>query len=133
MGTQRTTSRLAWLPTFTFIALGLLLQACNTLNIEKGAISVDCKNDGKDLKAPGCVGPDCENPTGCAPGPNASGQSALGFFGIGGTNPVPAGFTCSSGTLCGNPGAGGCNLRIPGAKCTNTYTYSTGACNCACK
>ena len=132
MGIQRTTSRPVWLPTFTFIALGLLLQACNTLNIEKGAISVDCKNDGKDSKAKPCEGDeDCSE--GCAPGSSASGKSALGFFGVGGANPVPAGYTCSSGTLCANPGATGCNLRIPAAKCTNTYTYSTGACNCACK
>lgn len=133
METPRMNSRLAWLPTFILIAIGLLLQACNTIHIERGAISVDCKDSkGMAQPAPGdCVGDECAGS--CAPGQNASGHSAQGFYASVGTNPVPAGNTCSSGTLCLNPGMGGCNTRNLGAKCTNTYTYSTHVCNCACR
>src|SRR6476660_9759456 len=53
----------------------------------------------------------------CAPGAAAAGRSATGFYGIGGTNPVPASppRTCNSGTLCGSPGAA-CDPVFPTKK-----------------
>ena len=81
------------------------------------------------------AGDDCgaqgSNPTGYT-------GSAQGFVGIGGTNPVPSGYTCNAGSVkCGNEGAGGCSLRYPTKVCKSTFTYqgggsTTGPCQCQC-
>jgi hypothetical protein len=70
----------------------------------------------------------------CAPGASAAGKPATGFYGVGGTNPVPAtpARTCSSGTLCGSPGTA-CDPLYPTKKCKNTYWYSSRACACTCQ
>lgn len=72
---------------------------------------------------------------GCDPGANAAGTSATGFYGIGGTNPVPASpaRTCKSGKLCANPGQANCSALNSSWTCKHTYNYSTEACGCGCK
>jgi hypothetical protein len=78
---------------------------------------------------------DCKGAQGC--NPTAYTGSAQGFVGNGGTNPVPAGYTCSAGSVkCGNENSTGCSLRYPTKKCKSTFTYqggsTTGPCTCPC-
>jgi hypothetical protein len=113
---------------------------------ENERVTIDCKKtSAQDTPTPRSSGfckdhpddPQCSEPivSGCDPGASAAGKSATGFYGIGGTNPVPASppRTCQSGTLCANPGVPNCSLYYPNRTCKNTYTYTNGACACACK
>lgn len=74
-----------------------------------------------------------------AKGCNSTGytSSAQGFVGVGGTNPVPAGYTCNTGSVkCSKENSTGCSMRHPKKKCRTTFTYQsgskTGPCSCDC-
>ncbi len=69
--------------------------------------------------------------------PKSYAGSAKGFLGVGGPNPVPAGYTCNTGSvMCRNEGNPGCSLRYPKKVCKSTFTYqsgkTTGPCSCEC-
>jgi len=105
-----------------------LFVACTEVHV-----AVDTCPSGMGPRTTGGTEPD---PGACTPGQSggAAGKSATGFYGIGGTNPVPASpaRTCTWGTLCASPGAA-CDPLYPTKKCKNTYWYSDGHCGCTCQ
>ena len=119
-------SRIVLFSVFAVVAL----QGC----VEKGGIVVNpvmswCdKNDrvqgtgGRGPRAPGGCDSVFIDP--------AVTVSAQGFIGVGGANPVPAGFSCLTGELC-DPAGKKCN-RNDTKHCRDHYYYSTGECACIC-
>ena len=130
-------SRLKYTPGMLLVLSGIILLTlggCHYTNPKKATPPTITKDDGGGTVV-AAVDDDC-GARGC--NPTAYAGSALGFVGIGGTSPVPAGYTCNAGSVkCANEGATGCSLRYPNRKCKTTFTYqgggsTTGPCSCQC-
>ena len=125
--------------TAVFVVGGFILQSSNTYAGGAKCTPAECKKN-KKLADKYCQehpeDTDCSKPRGdglCPSGGDATGRSAQGFYGIGGTNPVPAGYTCASGTLTSAPNKPNCDVFHPPYTCKNSYTYSTHVCGFVCK